>query len=214
MEKHFTLDDILAMEPFYRRDLMNTVSGFRSCQLLGSVSHQKVPNLGLFNSITHIGATPPLLGFIMRPLTVPRQTYHNIKAQGFFTLNQVTTDFYRQAHQASAKYGELESEFEAVGLTPQFSPMHPAPYVEESPIKLGLELQEEHHIKANDTIFIVGRVVEMLIDESLIAPNGHVLLEEGKVVSVAGLDSYFEPKLLSRLAYARPGQETSELKNP
>ena len=212
MEKNFSLNDILAMERSYRRDFMTTISGFRSCQLLGTVSYKGIPNLGLFNSVTHIGATPPLLGFVMRPLTVPRQTYHNIKAKGYFTLNQVTESIYQQAHQASAKYGPEESEFEAVGLHEQYTDTHPAPYVQESPIKLGLQLEEEHPIKANGTIFIVGKVVEVLIEDRLIAEDGHIKLEYGEVVSVAGLDSYFAPKLLSRLRYARPGEEVERLK--
>lgn len=212
MEKRFSLEDIMEMERFFRRDFLNTVSGYRSCQLIGTQSHRQIPNLGLFNSVAHIGANPPLLGFVLRPLTVPRHTYHNIKAQGCFTLNQVAQSFYEKAHQASAKYAEEVSEFEAVGLQPQYSDAHSAPYVLESPIKLGLELEEEHHIQANGTLFIVGKVVEILIDSRLLAEDGHVLLEKGKIVSVAGLDSYYAPKLLSRLSYARPGQAVTKLK--
>jgi flavin reductase (DIM6/NTAB) family NADH-FMN oxidoreductase RutF len=204
MQKQFSLEDILAMERFYRRDFMNTISGYRSCHLLGTLSYKKVPNLGLFNSITHVGATPPHLGFIMRPLTVPRQTYHNIKAQGYFTLNQVTEELMHQAHQASAKYEPDHSEFEAVGLKPQYTSTHPAPYVTESPIKLGLELAEEHHIQANGSIFVIGKVVEVLIDEALIAEDGHIMLEKAGILSVAGLDSYYKPALIDRLDYPRP----------
>jgi flavin reductase (DIM6/NTAB) family NADH-FMN oxidoreductase RutF len=204
MQKQFSLEDILAMERFYRRDFMNTISGYRSCHLLGTLSYKKVPNLGLFNSITHVGATPPHLGFIMRPLTVPRQTYHNIKAQGYFTLNQVTEELMHQAHQASAKYEPGHSEFEAVGLKTEYTETHPAPYVAESPIKLGLELAEEHHIKANGSIFVIGKVVEVIIDEALITEDGHIMLEKAGVLSVAGLDSYYKPALIDRLDYPRP----------
>ena len=204
MQKHFSLDDILAMERFFRRDFMNTISGYRSCHLLGTLSYQKVPNLGLFNSITHVGASPPHLGFIMRPLTVPRQPYHNIKAQGYFTLNQVTEGQLQQAHQSSAKYPPEESEFDAVGLTPYYTELHPVPYVEESPIKLGLEFAEEHPIKANGAIFVIGKVVEVIIDEDLIAEDGHIMLEKAGIISVAGLDSYYKPELIDRLPYPRP----------
>jgi flavin reductase (DIM6/NTAB) family NADH-FMN oxidoreductase RutF len=204
MQKQFSLEDILAMERFYRRDFMNTISGYRSCHLLGTLSYKKVPNLGLFNSITHVGATPPHLGFIMRPLTVPRQTYHNIKAQGYFTLNQVTEELMHQAHQASAKYEPDHSEFEAVGLKPQYTATHPAPYVAESPIKLGLEFAEEHHIQANGAIFVIGKIVEVIIDEALIAEDGHIMLEKAGILSVVGLDSYYKPELIDRLDYPRP----------
>lgn len=204
MEKQYSLEDILDMERAFCRDFMNTISGYRSCHLLGTLSYKEVPNLGVFNSITHIGATPPHLGFIMRPLTVPRQTYHNIKAQGCFTLNQVTQDMMHQAHQASAKYEPDHSEFEAVGLQPHYTGLHPAPYVKESPIKLGLELVEEHHIQANGALFIVGKVIEVIVDESLVAEDGHILLEKAGILSVAGLDSYYLPELIDRLDYPRP----------
>ena len=54
--------------------------------------------------------------------------------------------------------------------------------MQESPIKLGLQLEEEHPIKANGTIFIVGKVVEILIEDRLIAEDGHIKLEYGEVV--------------------------------
>ncbi|MCB0612872.1 MAG: flavin reductase [Phaeodactylibacter sp.] len=204
MEKHIALDDILQMEPAYRRNLMNSISGFKACNLIGTASYRKVANVAIFSSVVHIGATPPLLGFIMRPLTVPRQTYHNIKARGFFTVNAVTKAFYERAHQTSAKYPEAASEFEACGLTPQYTDTHPAPYVGESPVKLGLQLEEEHHIRANGTIFIIGKVVETLIDDSLLTTDGHLNLEQAGILTVAGLDSYYEPELLGRLDHARP----------
>ena len=204
MEKHIALDDILQMDPAYRRNLMNSISGFKACNLIGTASYRKVANVAIFSSVVHIGATPPLLGFIMRPLTVPRQTYHNIKARGFFTVNAVTKAFYERAHQTSAKYPEAASEFEACGLTPQYTDTHPAPYVGESPVKLGLQLEEEHHIRANGTIFIVGKVVETLIDDSLLTTDGHLNLEQAGILTVAGLDSYYEPELLGRLDHARP----------
>ncbi len=212
MYKTFSVDDLLAMERFYRRDFINTLSGVRNAHLLGTLSYKKVPNLGLFNSVTHIGATPPHLGFVMRPLTVPRQTYHNIKAQGHFTLNQVTFGTYQQAHQASAKYEVDEPEFEAVGLTPYFSEKHRAPYVAESPIQIGLELAEEHHIQANGALFIVGRVVEIRLQAHLIADDGHIQMEAAQAVGVAGLDRYYRPEPIAQLPYPRPGQEDKILK--
>jgi flavin reductase (DIM6/NTAB) family NADH-FMN oxidoreductase RutF len=204
MEKTFTLDDILGMSQAYRRNLMNTISGYKSANLIGTLSHAGVANVAVFNSVVHVGATPPCLGFMLRPLTVPRQTYHNIKAKGYFTINQIALPFFEQAHQTSAKYDEQTSEFDACGLRPQYTAACPAPYVQESPIKLGLQYEEEHHITANGAIFVIGRVVEVLIDEQLLGAEGHVLLENAPSIAVAGLDSYYRAELLARLPYARP----------
>lgn len=207
MEKKISLDDILGMDRSYRRNLMNTISGFKSANLIGTISHRGVPNVAIFNSVVHIGATPPCMGFVLRPLTVPRQTYHNIKARGYFTINVVAESFYEKAHQTSAKYDEETSEFEACGLSPQYTHSHPAPYVQESPLKLGLQFEEEHHITANGTILVVGRVVEALVDNQLIGEDGHVFLDKAGAVSVGGLDSYYTARPLGRMPYAKPGKE-------
>lgn len=207
MEKIFSLDDMLGMERDYRRNLMNTISGFKSACLIGTVSHRGISNLAIFNSVVHISATPPYLGFVMRPLTVPRQTYHNIRARGFFTINLVAESFFEKAHQTSAKYDEQTSEFDACGLSPQYTSAHPAPYVLESPIKLGLQYEEEHHITANGSILVVGRVIEALVEEGMIGAEGHVDLDNSGLVAVGGLDSYYRASLLKRMPYARPEKE-------
>jgi len=199
------------MERVQRINFMNTVSGFRGATLIGTLSHRGIPNLAMFNSLIHIGASPPLLGFMIRPLTVPRHTYHNIKAKRHFTINLVHAEIVRAAHQTSANYAAGVSEFDACGLTPHYTDAHPAPYVGESRIRIGLKYAEEHIIHANDSILLVGEVVELFVPENAIGPKGHINLEDYGAVAVAGLDTYYRTERLSRLDYARPGTEPGEL---
>jgi flavin reductase (DIM6/NTAB) family NADH-FMN oxidoreductase RutF len=206
MKKQYTFKAIMDMNPMYRRNLINTVSGYKSANLIGTLSHKKVPNVAIFNSIVHISASPPMLGFILRPLTVPRQTYHNILANKHFTVNAVSASMLSQAHQSSAKYGEEQSEFREIGLKPYFSEAIKAPYVEESPVKIGLQLEEEHLIKANGARLIIGRVEELILDDQLTDADGHVALEQAKLISIAGLDRYYLPHFLTQMEYARPGE--------
>jgi len=212
MEKKFTHDDIMQMKRFYRTAFINTVSGFKNASLIGTQSPEGVSNLAIFNSVVHIGANPPYLGFILRPTTVERHTYTNLKATGQYTINHVPQDFVAQAHQTSAKYPEGVSEFEACGFTPQFTENIRAPYVQESVIKIGLEYVEEQPIRANGTILIIGKVLEILLPEEFIRTSGHVELVQAQSTVVAGLDSYYRAELLARLAYARPEEETKPLK--
>lgn len=149
MIKTLSSADILQMDRHQRRNFVNTLSGVKSAQLIGTQSAQGVNNLGLFNSVVHISASPPSLGFLLRPLTVVRQTYNNLKAQGQFTLNQVHRDIFEKAHQASARYSADTSEFEATGLTPFFTERCTAPHVKEAHIKIGLEFAEEHYLQVN-----------------------------------------------------------------
>ncbi|WP_116107324.1 flavin reductase family protein [Lewinella sp. IMCC34191] len=205
---HLTLEELLDRPAPYRRDLLNTLPGARSVHLIGTKGYKGTENLGVFSSVVHVGASPPLLGFIMRPLTVPRHTYHHIKANKWFTLNTLHPDFLEAAHQTSANYALKESEFAATGLTPEYSDRCKAPYVKESLIKLGLTLEEEHHIRANDTLFLVGRVQEIFVPDDAVAESGHVDHEMLKTLTVAGLDIYQQSTNSVRLSYARPGHNT------
>lgn len=204
MEITLNAKDIQAMDRNQRRNFVNTLSGIKNVQLLGTQSPEGIDNLGLFNSVMHIGAAPACLGFIMRTLTVPRQTYNNIKANGHFTLNQVHQGIIEQAHQTSAKYPDEVSEFEVVGLSPQRTTNLKAPYVQEAQIKIGLEFQEEHYIQINHSWLVIGRITEVLLPKNSIGPEGHVDTAAWKGVGVSGLDTYYDLEKKLRLPYARP----------
>ncbi|MEM9261467.1 MAG: flavin reductase, partial [Bacteroidota bacterium] len=182
---HIQRDDFPKMERFFRRNFFNTLPGPRGLHLIGTKGHRGTENLGLFSSIVHIGATPPHLGFIMRPLTVPRHTYHHLKAQGCFTLNIVQASYLEAAHQSSANYPIEESEFTATGLTPWYRDSLAAPYVQESPVKIGLEYVEDHYLKSNDTLFVVGKIVEVILPDEIVAESGHVNHQALQTLTVA-----------------------------
>lgn len=202
---HLLLDDILALDAMFRRHFMNTLPGPRGVHLVGTKGYRGTENLGVFSSVVHISASsPPLLGFIMRPLTVPRDTYHNIKANKWFTINTLHPDFLDEAHQTSANYPTGESEFAATGLTPEYSESCKAPYVAESRVRLGLTLEEEHKISGIETFFVVGRVREIFLPDEAVAATGHVDHEMLRTMSVAGLDNYHEVGKGKRMPYARP----------
>jgi len=86
----FNYKDIQSLNKIFKINLINSCSGFKSANLLGSISEEGVSNVAVFSSVTHLGSNPPTLGFILRPTTVPRDTYKNIKDSGFFTINIFT----------------------------------------------------------------------------------------------------------------------------
>ena len=204
MEKIFSLQDIEAFERFFRVNFITKLCGIRNANLIGTVDENGISNLAIFNSVAHIGANPPYMGFINRPLTVPRQTYDNIKNTGFFTINQVNNSFYKKAHGTSAKFEKGISEFETCELTEQYLKDFPIPFVQESLIKIGLSFEEEHLIQCNKNILIIGKIQHVIISEHLVAEDGDILLEKANSTGVAGLDSYFELKKIARLHFARP----------
>ena len=85
----------------------NALSGAKPAYLIGSGEGED-ENLAIFNSIIHIGANPPLLGFIQRPTTVDRHTYQNILKYKHYSFNLITEDFFEEA-QAKA-FEEFEYE--------------------------------------------------------------------------------------------------------
>lgn len=198
------LADILAQENMYRRHFMNSLPGPRGVHLIATKGHRGVENVGVFSSVVHLQASPPLLGFIMRPLTVPRGTYHNILATKHYSINTLHPDWLAAAHQTSANYPLSTSEFTETGLTPVYSDTLKAPYVAESLVQIGLEYVEEHHLHGG-TLFVIGKVLEVRIaNEKAIAPTGHLDHAMLDTLTVAGLDTYFESKNPKRMPYARP----------
>lgn len=190
-------------EQRYRANLINSLSGFKSANLVGTCNSEGATNLAIVSSVVHVGANPPLVGMIMRPNSVPRHTLENIKATGFYTINQVSDKLWQAAHQTSARYPREVSEFDAVGLTVENLADFTAPYVAEATLKYGLALREVIKLDLNDTEFVLGEITEIHLPAEHIAADGYVDIEAMKAVAVSGLDSYHITKRLDRLPYAK-----------
>lgn len=199
----FSSSELLEVSSPFRRNFLNLISGVRTPFLLGTYHENGVSNLGLFNSVVHIGANPPLLGFVQRPLTVERQSYENLKRAGYYSLNAVSTSIFEKAHQASAKYDTGVSEFDACGFTEKIVDQVNAPFVAESPIRLGMELKEDIPIESNGCRLVVGQIIHLEIDAVVELEEGHFKADDLNLCAVGGLDSYYSLQFLSRQDYAR-----------
>ncbi|KUJ83051.1 flavin reductase family protein [Microbulbifer flavimaris] len=197
------LDDL---EQRYRANLVNSLSGFKSANLIGTVDTRGVDNVAIVSSVVHLGANPPLIAFINRPDSVERHTLDNLAATGWFTVNQVNVDCWERAHQTSARYPREASEFEEVGLTPEFSSGCPAPYVAESRLRFACQVVERQRLAVNGTVMVIGRIVELQIADGAVGEDGYVDIEALGTVAVSGLDSYHRTTRLGRLSYAKPDQ--------
>lgn len=195
---------IAGMDYVPRANLVNSITGYKSANLLATADANGQTNVAIFNSVTHFGSNPPIVGHVTRPTTAARHTYDNIKATGFYTINHVHQDWIADAHHTSAKYPKEQSEFDQTELTPVYKDNFPAPYVAEAVIQLGMKFLQEIPIEANGTILILGEIQEIRVPESLVGDDGMVDLNGAKTVSITGLDSYHLPQLLERFAYARP----------
>jgi flavin reductase (DIM6/NTAB) family NADH-FMN oxidoreductase RutF len=201
---HYSESDFDDMDYVNRINLINSCSGYKSANLIGSVSKKGINNLAIFSSIIHIGSNPALLGFFTRPTSVVRNTYSNIKETKFFTINHVHETILADAHHTSAKYKQEISEFDVTDLEPEYKSQHSAPFVVNSPLQLSMEFIEEYHIEANNTILVIGKINDLYVKDELIENDGFINLSKGNIAAINGLDGYAIPKLKTRFSYQRP----------
>ena len=201
---HFSQSDINNLGHLYKINLINSCSGYKSANLIGTKALNGISNVAVFSSMTHIGSNPPLLGFFIRPTTVLRNTYENIKETHIFTVNHIHENIITEAHHTSAKYPKSVSEFHVTLLEEEYKTGYDVPFVKDAPIQIGMQYVEEYPIKSNNTILLIGEIKNLFIQDNLIDADGFVNLSKGKVACINGLDGYAVPKLKTRLDYQRP----------
>lgn len=204
-------DDLEKLEKQKRVHLINSLGGFKSVSLVGTFDNQGNNNLAVFSSFFHVGANPPLIGMIFRPSPPETDSMRNIMDTGFYTINHINENIYKQAHQTSARYGTAISEFDATGLKTEYKNNFLAPFVAESNIQLGIEFKEKIDLSINNTIMIIGEIVQIYLPEDCLCEDGFIDLEKANTITCSGLDSYHKTIHLDRLSYAKPDKEITSL---
>jgi len=200
---YYTSQDIKSMNRVNRIKVINSVTGIKSANLIGTVSNTGETNVAVFSSIVHLGSNPALLGFILRPTAeIPRHTYSNINENGYYTINHVHPGFTDKAHYTSAKFDKEISEFDRCGLTEEYIADFKAPFVLESQFKMGMKFKEAINIRLNGTILVIGEIEHLIIPEKAFI-NEDIDLEQTNSVGISGLNSYYELKKIARYPYAR-----------
>ena len=201
---HFTRKNINDLEKIKKINLINSCSGYKSANLIGTISKDGITNVAVFSSITHLGSNPPTLGFILRPTTVPRDTYKNILESGVFTINHIFENIIEDAHHTSAKYEEVISEFDITGLEDEYYNDCIAPFVKGSPVQMEMKFIEEYHIKSNNVIHIIAEIKNLYVKDDILNEDGFLDLAKGKVAAINGLDAYAIADNNTRFNYQRP----------
>lgn len=210
MQKEFTINNILSFEQRYRATFINSLGGFKSLALIGTRNKEGNSNLAVFNSLFHIGANPPLFGFIIRPDSVERHTFNNILETGEFTVNHINEAIYEQAHQTSARYPKNRSEFDATHLTEERIAGYFAPFVKESQVKIGANFVQKIEIQENGTIMIIAKIKYVSIPDNCLGTDGFIDIEQAGSITCSGLDSYHRTQKIARLPYAKPNLSVTE----
>ena len=197
-------EDIKKLEKTKRLKLINSITGVKPANLIGTKNKGGISNLAIFSSVVHLGSKPPLLAFVTRTSKdVNRNTLNNILETKYYTINQIQKEFVKNAHYTSAKFNENISEFEMCKIEEENIDDFFAPFVKKSNLKIGMELKEMIPIKSNDSTLVVGQVMKIIIDKSFLKNDFMFDLEKSGSIAIGGLNEYFTIKNLDHFPYVR-----------
>ena len=201
---YFSKEDIENLSRVKRLNIINSITGIKPGNLIGSKSLEGHTNLAIFSSVVHLGSHPALIGFFLRPSTkIRRDTYENILETGSYTINHIDARIIEKAHYSSVKFSSYVSEFEKLKLTEQYINDFYAPYLLESKIKIGLSFVEEVDVKINGTKLIIGEIRHIYLPENIMSEEGYLNLEKSASVGIGGLNSYYNLNFNAEFPYAR-----------
>jgi flavin reductase (DIM6/NTAB) family NADH-FMN oxidoreductase RutF len=210
--ERITVNQISKFEDRKKVKFINCLTGFKSCNLIGTIDPSKTTNLSIISSAFHLGANPALIGFVIRPESVRRDTLENIRNTKVCTLNHINEDLLIRAHQTSARYEKEVSEFEECNIETEFLNEFQAPFVKESNVKMALTVINEIKITENNTNLIIANINDVYLKEGIVSDDGFIDLIKANTIAVSGLDSYHTTKQIGRLSYAKPGTTPEWLK--
>ncbi len=187
-----------------RAALVNSLSGFKSANLVGTADADGHCNLAIMSSVVHLGSHPPLLALVVRPGGEERHTLANLLRSGHYSINHVGTGMIEAAHQTAARYPAETCEFEATGLTPEWWGDFTAPLVAEAPIKMAMALREHQELAINGTHLVIGEILAVAMPGECRREDGSLDLAAAGTVALTGLDGYHSAQLVKRMAYAKP----------
>ena len=191
-------------EKIFRINLINSITGIKPANLIGTKANSGQTNLAIFSSVVHMGSNPPLIGMISRPSgEVERHSLSNLEETGHYTINHLPNAFHRNGHYTSAKFPKETSEFEACGFTELYTKTMRAPYVKESKLSLGMQHLESIPIKQNGTILILGEVREIRLNGIEVEADGSLDLGRIESTGISGLDTYYRFEKIEKHPYAR-----------
>lgn len=208
---HLSSSDIENLERRSRAALINSITGFKPANLVGTASSDGQSNLAIMSSLVHIGSHPPLLALIFRPDSAERHTLNNIRETNSYTINHVHSGMIDAAHQTAARYPSTESEFSATGLGELWREGEAAPYVAEAFVRLGMVLRDEVPLPINGTHMVIGEIISLEAPQEALNELGALDPALSNSVAISGLDSYYKSELLQRMAYAKPGEAPKRL---
>lgn len=154
---------------------------------ISTIDTNGINNLAPFSYFNAVGEDPPHVMFsTVRGNDTNKDTLNNVLATKQFVVNMVTEEIVEQMNLTSQAVNSNIDEFLLAKLTPipsvKIKPMR----VKESPITFECELVHHYFLENHKTggaCIIIGRIVMMHIDESVLLDNYKINMETYKPVS-------------------------------
>ena len=154
---------------------------------ISTIDEIGINNLAPFSYFNIIGDDPPHVMFsTVRGNNTNKDTLNNVLTNKQFVVNMVTEDLVEQMKATSQTVPAEIDEFKLAGVTPIASTKIQPNRVKESPITFECEMVHHYFIenhKQGGACIVVGRIVIMHIDESVLLDNYKINMETYKPVS-------------------------------
>ncbi len=154
---------------------------------VSTVDENGVNNLAPFSYFNILGDDPPHVMFsTRRDNNSNKDTLNNVLSNGQFVVNMVTEDLVEKMNATSQSVAPDVDEFQLVGVTPIASEKIKPMRVKESPISFECEMVHHYFLenhKQGGACVIIGRIVMMHFDESVLLDNYKINMENYKPVS-------------------------------
>jgi flavin reductase (DIM6/NTAB) family NADH-FMN oxidoreductase RutF len=176
---------------------------------ISTISPAGIPNLAPFSYFNGVGVLPPSVCFspLNRRDGSKKHTILNLQSTPEFVVNVVPDSLSQQMNLSSGDWDYEDSEFARAGLTPATSQKVKPPGVAESPVKLECELMQIVEVGAGPlgANLVIGKIVLMHIDESVLDPAGEIDPRKLDLIGRMGGDYYTRTRDLFEIH--RPPQE-------
>ncbi|MFU0448233.1 flavin reductase family protein [Pseudocitrobacter faecalis] len=187
-------------------DPLNAIVGPRPIGWISSQDAQGKRNLAPYSFFNCFNYRPPIIGFASSGW---KDSVQNIMETKQFVWNLTTQDLAIAMNETSATLPHGEDEFVRAGLTAAPSRLVDAPRVAESPVNFECRLSQCIQLTsadgtAIDTWLVLGEVVGIHIDESLLEEGIYQTARAKPVLRAGGPSAYYTIDEAHRFDLIRP----------
>lgn len=182
----------------------NAIVGPRPIGWIGTLDAAGRRNLAPYSFFNALNYVPPLVGFSSNAW---KDTVANCEATGEFTWNLVTRPLAEQMNASATTAGV--DEFDAAGLEAAASHEIAAPRVAASPVNFECRVTQIIDLQtaageASGSWFVVGEVVGVHIEESLLVEGIYDTAAAEPVLRAGGPSAYFGIDVAQKFDMRRP----------